>query len=348
MRKFLALLSLIFIIISLPLSAKEIRQFRDWQVKCDDYQNCAATISITSDETIGIDYTLSLERKYYSEFWDFSFIAYEAQPKLDENIAIIIDGEEIIITQPEQFAAYNLLNQYYFLGESGQIIFDKIINGSQMQIIFIDEDGIERAPIFSLSGVAASLLYIDEKQERLGIARKIGIEPENGNPVTQREPHPIDEQLLSLQIEANACDPLEDLPHGKDIMTYRLDAQSSLALIPCWAGAYNFGYTAYRLDRYGAEQLLFAAYSDEGGWSGTKYLVNPYFDERYNRLHDFFKGRGLGDCGSIGLWQWNGYDFSLLQYEYREECAGLSEGEELGRFPIIFRHEDYIAPKEME
>ncbi len=345
MKQTLLISSLLLVMFSIPLNASEIEVFNDWHVKCDDHDNCSASISLTSDRTVGADYTLFVTRQSHGEFWEISLKAYDNKPQTNANIEFNTDKDRIIFSGAKEFAAYNELNQYYFLGEKAQFMLNAMIPASKAKIIFENISGEKKILNFSLSGLSASLLYIEDKQDIVGTKRLVGGAPQNAVLVTAKEPHKIDDKLLELQVKANGCEPLDELVHGEDLMSYRLDATSSLHLIPCWAGAYNFGYTAYKQDEYGAEQLLFASYGDRIGWTGTKYLVNPYFDERYNRITDFYKGRGIGDCGSIGLWQWDKYYFALIKYEYKAKCSTDFDNKEpiIGEFPVIYLNNNFIA-----
>ncbi len=347
MQKLLVALSLVLSFFSTATIASEIKQFKDWQVKCDKYDTCTASNFIISDESIGPDYALSLSHGKYAKFWELSLIAYAKQPDDYSKIKLIIDDDEFSFFGAEEFVAYGKLNQYYFLEEKSQALFNAMLPASKVNMVFINIDGNEQKLNFSLSGLSAALLFIDDRQELVGAKKLFGAIPRDEALVSTREPHKIPDDLIDLQVLANNCQPLDELAHGGDIMSFRLDADTSLHLIPCWAGAYNYGYTAYMQNEYEIEQLLFASYIDDLGWTGTKYLVNPYFNERYNRLRDFYKGRGIGDCGSVGLWQWDKYSFSLLRYEYKAKCGGYNEEndeEELGSFPIIYQNERYELP----
>ncbi|MCF6343697.1 MAG: DUF1176 domain-containing protein [Devosiaceae bacterium] len=348
MQKILIAISLVILSFSTAINASEIKQFKDWQVNCDKYDTCSASNFIISDKDIGPDYALSLSHNKYAEFWQLSLIAYAKQPDDNSKITLIIDGDEFSFSGTKEFAAYGKLNQYYFLGEKPQAFFNAMLPASKVNMVFTDIDGNEQNLSFSLNGLSASLLFIDDRQELVGTKKLFGSAPRYESLVSTREPHKISDDIIDLQVLANNCQPLDKMAHGGDVMSFRLDADTSLHLIPCWAGAYNFGYTAYKQDKHEIEQLLFASYTDSLGWTGTKYLVNPYFNERHNRLSDFYKGRGLGDCGSVGLWQWDKHYFKLLKYEHKEECdTSVDNGEEvnLGEFPAIFFHDDYIAPE---
>jgi hypothetical protein len=39
-------------------------------------------------------------------------------------------------------------------------------------------------------------------------------------------------------------------------------------------------------------------------------------------MRSFAKGRGAGDCGTIGEWKWTGSDFKLARYWSKPDCDG--------------------------
>jgi len=118
-----------------------------------------------------------------------------------------------------------------------------------------------------------------------------------------------------------------------------LSANARLHLIPCQLAAYNMAVKIL-LERRDDESdistwdtLSFARYSDELGWSASDTLINADFEAETGRLTEFVKGRGVGDCGSIGSWIWTGYDFAMTEYAYEGECQGrLPE-----KWPVIYK-----------
>ncbi len=118
-----------------------------------------------------------------------------------------------------------------------------------------------------------------------------------------------------------------------------LSANARLHLIPCQMAAYNMAVKVI-LERKDDESdtstwdtLSFARYSDELGWSASDMLINADIDAETGRLTEFVKGRGIGDCGSVGTWIWNGYGFAMIKYAYEGECNGRLADE----WPIIYQ-----------
>ena len=110
--------------------------------------------------------------------------------------------------------------------------------------------------------------------------------------------------LLEQHARQSQCEPLANLIHGDDWEVHRLSDDEWLYMVPCFSGAYNFSYQFY-IGRDGSDyfqRLLFADYSESYGWTGTDQLVGAFFEPDRLTLSSFAKGRGLGDCGTSGLW----------------------------------------------
>ncbi len=348
---FITIISIIFIGQSFSALALEAvkNSYKDWEVSCDIYNICtASTASIETKEGMQKD-VFSLQRGEYQDYWEISLIANKAEPDQQGLINVSIDDGELDFATGQDFAAYGALNQYYFLEEKAQILLDSLKPANNLTISFSDEAGNNQNRKFSLSGLSAALLFIDEKQNQINIKHIAGKPPRDKMLVTSREPEPFPNYLLAehKNPKFSGCDAIDELAQGSDIESFRLDATNTLFLVPCTAGAYNFSSVAYIKDEFETKMQLFATYWGENGWSGTQYLVNPYFDEKTKIIGDFYKGRGIGDCGTTGVWQWSGYSFRLLEYRAKSECGGeIDDAEEVGDFPIIYQAKDYIPPFE--
>ena len=347
MRAFFVTFIMAILLTTSPARAAETRNLGDWYASCDEYDNCVATSARLVYGNLP-DQILSIARQAYADNWEVSLVIFSETTDAPNRIVFSIDGKSIQFEQGNEFAAYDKLNQYYILGQKAQTAFDSILAGDEAIISYSDQSGEQQVAI-SLKGISASLLWIDEQQDSVGSKRITGEEPKTGTLVTSREPDPLPDEMLDAHNASPECEPLDELVHGNDIVSFRLDAENSLYLIPCWAGAYNFGFVAWLKDNYEIKRLHFASYYEEQtGWTGTMFLVNPYFSEKYNILVDFYKGRGLGDCGTSGLWLWNKYSFRMLEYSAQPECGEYNEDEEIGvgSFPIIYRAPDYMSPDE--
>ena len=132
-------------------------------------------------------------------------------------------------------------------------------------------------------------------------------------------------------IELACADSASDALTG-DAKRYSLpDSDGTLWLVPCIRGAYQTAYNVVVAPQDGhARRLLFAQWRDES-WTGTADVFDPAFDMQSGVLTDRYKDRGVGDCGGARRWQWNGYDFRLLEYRAKSDCDGTNTA-----FPVIF------------
>lgn len=119
-----------------------------------------------------------------------------------------------------------------------------------------------------------------------------------------------------------------------------LGSGRTLWSVVCASGSYNVQFALFIEDPSKAagrfEPLLFAAFVESVGWTGVDTLTNVAYDPTIKQLTAFEKGRGAGDCGTVGTWEWGGAAFRMVEYRAKEECDGVGEP---GKFPIVFRGE---------
>lgn len=333
-------ITIVALILGVATVNAQPRQFRDWQANCDDYANCTATLEIDADPSdyMSPDYRLSLSRDAYETYWLISLTTFATTPADNAELAVLIDDQSYHFAASSEFAAYGALNEYFLLGKTAQLLLNQLVPGTSVSFEYADENAATQRIEFSLSGLAAAMMWIDEQQSRVGSERVAEAPPTSVKKVTDRNPAPMPESLKTSAPNSTECEPLADLPNGEDGEAYRLDAEHSIYLIPCWAGAYNFSYQVYTATDDALQLQLFADYNERQGWSGTNTLVNAFYDPRSQTLSAFYKGRGIGDCGSTGLWQWDQRNFRMLEYTGKYECDG--EGDP-GDFPVVYRAPDY-------
>jgi uncharacterized protein DUF1176 len=124
------------------------------------------------------------------------------------------------------------------------------------------------------------------------------------------------------------CELFEDHPANDAIDSTTLSANVRVHIVPCFAGAYNL-MSKVLIERRDDESdtstfdtLSFADYRSDLGWIGTDMLTNAFINPETGHLAHFYKGRGLGDCGSTGSWKWTGYLFAMVDYYVEEDCNG--------------------------
>lgn len=117
-----------------------------------------------------------------------------------------------------------------------------------------------------------------------------------------------------------------------------LNATTRVHIVPCFMGAYNLMSKVLIERREGDsaastfDTTSFADYSSLYGWTGSDMLTNAFINPETGYLAHFHKGRGLGDCGTTGSWEWTGYLFSMIEYRVEEDCNGRLPDE----WPVVY------------
>jgi hypothetical protein len=134
---------------------------------------------------------------------------------------------------------------------------------------------------------------------------------------------PIPRNVITAAMKKADCSlPLKDALEGIDVST--LDAALKLVEVPCWRAAYQAGSILFVLDPKAPAKARLLSFQH---WNGktigpTLNLTMPSFEEATKTLASFNKGRGLGDCGTIGEWHWEGTDFKLTGVWVKNDCDG--------------------------
>ena len=238
-----------------------------------------------------------------------------------------------------QIRAYGTMGDLFLLGEGAQTVLDRLPPGRRIAFAFEDAEGTAWRTSFSLSGLIAALLWIDERQQQLGLRRIAGASPIGVDPAV---PDPIDDEasygdlppaLLTFIDADPECRPFVDLANGADIeVDPDFGPDRKLYILPCWSAAYNFGWKVFLEDSGKISLVALPEYSLDTGWTATTHIVNYWYDPDTRELHSFSKGRGRGDCGSTGLWRWHKYGFRLIEFA-NKECD--TEGAR-ANFPVVY------------
>lgn len=208
--------------------------------------------------------------------------------------------------------------------------------GTELSFEFLDRSGNLHTPRFSLSGLMAALLWIDEQQGRIGSPRSAGHPPRGLTPVDHfGDRHvTVPPALIELHRGQEDCEPLEDIPHNTLFTAIDLGAGNTLYIVPCEGGAYNPSFAVYRNSGSGFARQGFADYSHETSWSVTSHLINPQWNDQTKTLTTFNKGRGIADCGSIGVWRLRDGYLRLERFYHKQECDGQGDP---GDFPLVYQ-----------
>lgn len=310
-----ALLLTMMAIAATPAAAprpEELKGFSDWVVGCDNGRACQA-VALVPDPEIG-GATLVLTRD----------AARDAQPRIsvtsDGGKAIQLGKRRIPLSGTGDVAARDV-----------PAVLDALRRDPKLPVV--DAAGKPVSAV-SLAGASAAMLYMDDRQKRVGttsaLVRKgagTAVPPAPPLPIVLRPavgpaaPRAISKAEAARRLGDISCDYERDALEPEAI---RLDAGHSLSLVmqPCGNGAYNYFGIALLVDEKGA--AVPASFDSSPGMApgDMQTLVNPSWNEKTRLLETYAKGRGLGDCGTMSSFAWDGRRFRLVEQAEMSECRG--------------------------
>jgi hypothetical protein len=198
----------------------------------------------------------------------------------------------------------------------------------------------------SLSGAAAALTWMDDRQGRLGsitaLTRKgprllsemppapvlpVYVAAQKGSGV-EVKPVVFPKSLLARP-ELKDCDKAQ-LADADARAAWRLGPDLMLWSVPCTLGAYNLASVFLVSDGHGGAirpapiPALATPDSGDPGANPPYMLINADFDPKTMILNAFEKARGLGDCGNLDRFLWDGRVFQPLEIDVMPECRGVT------------------------
>lgn len=304
----------------------------DWEVVCDNTNNCKLagyTENTLNDEYFPI--SILFERKAGANSKINSSISVSEE---DDNFKTKNNSFKMTINNK----TYNIDLNKKLPDLQTNIILDALV--SQKEIYFIYGDTYEWN--FSQNGSFATMLKMDDYQKRVGT---IGAIYKKGNKnednVLKENPLPVitvpqvysnnkysipkitlkdkDKKLLQNQLkefygENKECYAEEDLDNNLNI--YRVTDKIAIASQPCWMAAYNFADAFWIIN---TQPPFEPKYIDLGtdiysAEDGTLRISNEY------------KGRGIGDCWGRNELIWNGEKFVDSLISSTGLCRGFAGG----------------------
>jgi hypothetical protein len=321
--------SLIALAVAAAPQPSELRTFQDWTVACDNGLGCEAVALLPDDAEGDSDWSA----------WTTLMLRRGAHPG-DRPVLLLqnVDGEPAMLLADDRPLAVRFsgnVDGFTVLGDESVLV-EVLRTASRLEVRDAAGSSLGR---ISLAGAAAAMLYMDEKQRRLGTVTALvrrGSRPASAVPgppaleQVRRSPAATDQapaigESLVAQLRAQAeCDP-PDVLGDQPIETEQIATGTTLVLVPCMRGAYNFSSLPVIAERVGGRLAARIAPFDSQ-WAmpsnGHPILVNAMWDADERRLHEYSKGRGLGDCGTRADYVWDGSRFRLVHQEEMGECRG--------------------------
>ncbi|MES2987389.1 MAG: DUF1176 domain-containing protein [Pseudomonadota bacterium] len=274
--------------------------FDDWAVACDNVKRCEAT-ALQAPEQFGDQASQMLLTRDGGTL----SIAIDPAEMVRGPVTLLIDGKQV--------ASGTIGDNYRVSGAAADALAKAMAAGKWLEL----RSGTKSLGRISLAGFSATLGYIasEGRGGTMALPSVPALRGTNGEAATPTKA--VIGELAELgECELSASD-------GLTVERYRLDAQTTLVLIPCGSGAYNFNNAAFILRGGKGMPAEFDVAPDWMEGDGPGVLTNSAFSTSDGMvLTSSQKGRGLGDCGSSQSWVWDGSRFRMIEARVLGECRG--------------------------
>lgn len=159
--------------------------------------------------------------------------------------------------------------------------------------------------------------------------------------LTQKQ---IIDTIYKQQKMLNLCNQEKDQDLSTDsAKIYPFNQQKYLAEILCFLGAYQPNYQYFFVEvnsdsNFEIQPLIFTTFQaqqEDLKLTNTRTLTGTVnFVPETQTLTVETKGRGLGDCGSFAIYQWENNSFNLQEFRYKGDCNGVYIHPE--EYPLIY------------
>ncbi|SDV46678.1 DUF1176 domain-containing protein [Chitinasiproducens palmae] len=305
---------------------QEPATFGDWVVGCDNQRSCVAIGMPSEDGQIGA--YVRIARSGVRDDLPTVTIAYYTDKKV---------GNPQIVTTPapakdaSQQGSFGSRCEDDFCiatlrGADAMRFIDALRDAKTLTVALRAKVPTD-ASVVSLKGSAAALLYVDDRQQRIGTpsallrrgTRAIATIPDvpalpQVQALTLTVPKTLPASAKQLP-KAN-----EDCPQGTEPIAFQ-DARGAMLYGVCEiGGAYNMSYTMY-LPSTAAKTT--GGSRKNGAPVAGDSLTNPWLNKDGKTLSTFDKGRGIGDCGASSDLAWTGTALVEVARSAMPVCKGV-------------------------
>lgn len=330
-------------------SAGASKVFRDWVAGCDNLRRCTA-LSLPGEAADTISYVRVERDGGPMDAATLSLQIRDIKLKKSFEARLTIDGAAFP-TAGRTFAGTSVdgeVGEIDLSQQDGEALIAAARKGTKLEIAFDD-----KTFSLSLAGAVAALLFVDEQQGRLGtmtaLIRKGGksaaalpaapILPVVESRATASLPRLNEKDAKALPRELRAhlkraapdsCDEAEEGSENFDSV-WPIGPRNYLVSLVCYRGAYNIGAGYWLVEQGKVANARRIAFPTPSG-KPQDDLVNSSYDPASGLMDFFSKGRGPADCGTSGIYAWNGRAFVLASWNEMSVCRGLPPDEWLNLF----------------
>lgn len=317
---------------AVPAHADVYEQFRDVGVSCSN----ALTCSIDLTGSGGALTSAGLTRRMGPDT-PLGLYLYLDDLAPGARVELGVDGTPAATLAGSDFEPVGMTGRLVHSGDGTLDLLAAMRNGNALEIRI---DG-GTATRFSLSGLVASLVFVDETQGRLGARDALERKGEGQSPEAQLAEitrlADIPEAIRPAFEGAGDCSFYDEARFASSGgFSVVLSEAHTLYALPCAeGGAYNQPYVFYMRSQYGSgsdadfRAMALPAMTEEGP-STVDEAWNIGWDAETRIMTAFFKGRGIGDCGSWDRWGLRNTPaepaFVLKESRFKEDCDGDNGG----------------------
>lgn len=312
-------------------SLAAFKQIKDASTLCNFAQDCTVSLDVPENDVVR---TFSISRLAVAGSKPVLKFALPNPSKVTTAVSISVDGKPVLSIAVGDFAKtvdHDEGEEWsYGSKENVTRLLEALKSGSKVEIRIGDSS---KSATVSLAGFAAALIFADEQQDRAGTVDALQAKGTKAAP-----PSP----------QVKAIDKVGDIPaairadfttegrvcsrDSADIFRFgggfsaQMGDNLNLIGLPCGApGAYNQPFVFYSEQGGTVTPLMLPVMADESP-STADNAWNIDWSQKTRTVTAFFKGRGLGDCGTYNVWKaedtTDGVRFVLQEERVKSECDG--------------------------
>jgi hypothetical protein len=325
------------------MQAQPLKQFKDWTIGCDNARNCTA-LGLSPEEGMMGPYVRIGRAGAANAAPEigFAMLLDDGVKAGSPGLKVTLDGKDIpgLPAQPMQAALDGEYVRAVLPAGSIDALVAVLRNGTNLNVLLLDGSKEVASGTISLAGSAAALLYMDDQQNRVGTVTALA---RKGNAAASSVPSVPELPVVATKRMTDLAKTKEPLPLGivrpkgefcREFpdMVVRLSANQTLWGLCSQPAAYNFDYTFFIAGQGRPQSAVFAApglVQDRG----PGVLTSPSLSDDGMTLGSYAKGRGLGDCGVLADWAWDGTAFRLMRLTMMDSCRGVPVDD----WPVLFQ-----------
>lgn len=322
----------------LAAAADGLQTYKDWTIGCDNTRRCTA-IGRGTEESVPGAYVVVKRDAGPAAVPAVEVVLPMDGPPAGVALTIAADDPKAgVLPQGKSSVDENGYVRTRFAGEAAGAFVAAVRNASRLQVT-PRPGGADAGSAVSLSGMSAALLKMDDVQGRVGTVTalvKSGPKPAASVPAAPATPVVAAVKLAELSGSGPKSLPRQPAadtgcPEDGLAIGFALGGSTALWGTCTSAGAYNFFYDFYVFD--GAKQRPAVFPQPPGTGKAGGGLTNPWLSDDGRTIGAFEKGRGLGDCGVLGSWAFDGKALQVVGYSVMGDCVGVSPDD----WPALWR-----------